>query len=247
MSRVKLAGFAAVMALGVSVPASAQPLYNWSGYYVGAHAGKVFGSGEATPFETSPGEGYNGFGDTWTFDVDGGGNFGGQAGYNLQRNNLVYGVEIDFGQFGFEGSGQSAVSADTIGSSEGGFGFGARARVGYATGRYLIYGTGGILSVGTNASIVDDCDDGECGGATIDADGSARRTAGIFGAGVEYALSTGGRYQISVKGEFLMAAFGDYRTEVTGADNFDEEQSWDVDTESAPGGVFRVGVNIRFP
>ena len=48
MSRVKLAlCIAAVTVLGISIPASAQPLYDWSGVYVGAHAGKGVGSGEA--------------------------------------------------------------------------------------------------------------------------------------------------------------------------------------------------------
>ena len=53
--------------------------------------------------------------------MDGGINVGGQVGYNLQRNNLVYGIEVDFGKFGFDGEGPSETSPDTTASSKGGF------------------------------------------------------------------------------------------------------------------------------
>ena len=247
MSRVKLAlCVAAVTVLGISVPASAQPLYDWSGFYVGAYAGSGVGSGEAVATETSPGAGYNAFNDSWTFDVGGSFAAGGQVGYNLQRNNLVFGVEVDFGRFGFSGDGSSTIADDTVAKSEGGFGTGFRGRLGYATGKYLIYGTAGVVSVGTKASVVDDCDDADCGPATINAEGDSRQTAAIFGAGIEYAISTGGRYQISIKGEWLTSVFDRYITVATGTDSFDDEQSWDIETD-APRGTLRFGVNIRFP
>jgi outer membrane immunogenic protein len=248
MSRVKLAlCIAAATVLGISVPASAQPLYDWSGFYVGAFAGTGVGSGEAAATETSPGAGYNAFGDSWTFDLSGAVNAGGLVGYNLQRNNLVFGVEVDFGKFGWSGDGPSTIADDTIAKSEGGFATGFRGRLGYASGKYLIYGTAGVISAGTKASVVDDCDDEpDCGPATIDAEGDSRQTAGIFGAGIEYAISTGGRYQISIKGEWLTSTFDNYITEVTGTDSFGDDQSWDIETDP-PKGTLWFGVNIRFP
>jgi hypothetical protein len=238
---------AAVIALAIAVPASAQPSPRWGGFYLGAHVGRVIGAGEAVVTETDEGVfEYNGAGDTWTFPTDGRPDVGVVAGYNRQSNSLVFGFELDFGKFGFDGNGASllADNGDTNARSEGGVATSLRGRVGYAAGRYLFFGSAGILSVGTRATVVDQCDDLECGALLIDAAGDSRRTAAVFGAGVEYALSTGNRYKLSIKGEWLKAAFDGYTTKVTGTSDGDE-YFWDALT-NPPSSVVRFGVNVRF-
>ena len=91
---------------------------NWGGVYVGANGGSA-----ADPQD-------------WRSS---GGFFGGQIGYNVQRGNIVFGVETDL---------QAPTESDT-----GGFYFGTvRGRVGYAIDRALVYGTGGFAYAGADCS-----------------------------------------------------------------------------------------------
>ncbi len=93
---------------------------NWSGLYFGANGGY----GEASNDSSING----GFG-------------GGQVGYNIQRGNLVFGVETDI-----QGS---SITASGAPSTLEYFGT-VRARAGYAFDRALVYGTGGYAYGGTN-------------------------------------------------------------------------------------------------
>ncbi|NUR13565.1 MAG: porin family protein, partial [Bradyrhizobium sp.] len=73
-------------------PAYAEPLFNWTGFYVGGHIGgawtneQFINSGTGAPFgDLVPGEGYR---------QRGSGIMGGaQIGYNWQANNYVFGME----------------------------------------------------------------------------------------------------------------------------------------------------------
>jgi outer membrane immunogenic protein len=100
------------------------PAFSWTGFYAGGLVG--YGWGEAKT-------------DNGDFDADG--FFGGLfAGYNLELgNNFVVGIEVD-GTYGkLEGSGGvpgTSVENDWNGT--------ARARLGYAIDRFMIYGTGGV-------------------------------------------------------------------------------------------------------
>ncbi len=94
---------------------------DWSGLYVGVNGGYGWDAKNVAAGVNSP-EG--GFG-------------GGQIGYNVQRGNIVFGLETDI-----EGSGISA-STDGKTSSLDYFGT-VRGRLGYAFGRALVYGTGGF-------------------------------------------------------------------------------------------------------
>jgi outer membrane immunogenic protein len=139
MRKIAILG-AALAALIFTLPASAadapikgpyykaEPVFNWTGFYVGGHVG--YGWGEASV----PAAGV-------TFDIDG---FlgGAQLGYNWQFNrNWVFGIETD-------------ISASDIGV--GGFNvdwFGTtRLRLGYTWDRVLLYATGGLSYGGTNAT-----------------------------------------------------------------------------------------------
>ena len=79
---------AADMARPVYQPpvAVAVPIYNWSGFYLGGNIGWAFGNSSAT---------YNPTGETWDVGKNG---FlgGGQAGFNWQTGNFVFGIEGDY-------------------------------------------------------------------------------------------------------------------------------------------------------
>jgi outer membrane immunogenic protein len=68
-----------------------QPLYNWTGFYVGINGGGGFGSSNfSSPFGTS-------------FNTSGG-LVGGTLGYNWQMNQFVFGLEGDIDWSNIRGS-----------------------------------------------------------------------------------------------------------------------------------------------
>jgi outer membrane immunogenic protein len=104
------------------------PLFNWTGFYIGAHAG--YGWGDASGFSTN---GWFG---------------GGQLGVNYQfAPNWVWGVEADISGADVSG-GNAAVQrfkTDIFGT--------ARLRLGYTVDRAMFYGTGGLAWADSNASL----------------------------------------------------------------------------------------------
>jgi hypothetical protein len=70
------------------------PAYNWSGWYVGANIGGAWSNSTLTN---------SNIGTSWT---PGGNGFigGGQAGYNVQTGNFLFGVEGDFDWSTFTGT-----------------------------------------------------------------------------------------------------------------------------------------------
>ncbi|MEX0851744.1 MAG: outer membrane protein [Bauldia sp.] len=100
-----------------AAPFGAAPAYSWSGPYAGLTGGYGWSSG------TVSGSGWLG---------------GAYAGANFQTGtNLVLGVEGDFTFTGKSGtSGTTTISSPWNSTLRG--------RVGYATGRVLVYGTGGL-------------------------------------------------------------------------------------------------------
>ena len=130
---------------------------NWSGLYFGVNGGYA---------ELNNNTNYNGgFG-------------GGQVGYNIQRGNLVFGVETDIQGSSITASGAHS-TLDYFGT--------VRARAGYAFDRALVYGTGGYAYGGTHCSA--------CSSNT--GDGWAA------GGGVEYKINP----SWSVKGEYERVEF----------------------------------------
>ncbi len=133
MRKIAILG-AALAALIFTLPASAadtpikgpyykaDPVFNWSGFYVGAHVGY-------------------GFGDLGGADVDG--FLGGvQIGANWQFNrNWVIGVEADIAATDI---GTGGIRQDWL--------FTARARLGYTWDRTLLYVTAGVAATDTNAA-----------------------------------------------------------------------------------------------
>jgi len=150
--------------------------YNWSGFYIGAHAGYGFGDlSVTTPAGvTVVDRDFNGF-------VG-----GGHVGINWQWNRLVLGLE---GAVSFNGS-------DTSGACVGGGGgvvtcdadmdhfWRAGGRVGFAAGQggnWLFYGMGGYARAKFSTSGV------TAGGVVVD-DVSTHHSGWYAGGGIEYAI-----------------------------------------------------------
>jgi outer membrane immunogenic protein len=120
----------------LKAPPYVQPVYDWTGFYLGLNGGWGFGtshwSGIPTSFNTS------------------GGLIGGTAGYNMQYGQWVLGLEgdIDWADI----SGHS--SACAIGDCRTGLNWLAtvRGRVGWANDRFMPYITGGAAFGGLEAT-----------------------------------------------------------------------------------------------
>jgi opacity protein-like surface antigen len=124
------AAMAADLPMQQQAPAAYTPVasvYDWSGVYLGVHAGYGWGDAEID-VAGLPG-----------VDSDADGFLGGvQAGYNAQWGNWVGGVELDASYSGVEGDDIAGLDTELnwVGT--------ARARVGYAFDRLLPYVTGGL-------------------------------------------------------------------------------------------------------
>jgi outer membrane immunogenic protein len=169
--------------MATKAPAYVQ-VYNWTGFYVGVHAG--YGWGDL--------DGGAGIGST---SQDG--FFGGaQVGYNWQApgSNWVFGLELDSAWANIEES--TNVAGITFASDTNYIGS-FRGRVGYAWDRTLLYVTGGLgwanNEISASAVIPP---------ATVVVSESNTHFGYVLGAGVEYAFA--GPW--SVKGEYLYYGLG---------------------------------------
>jgi high affinity Mn2+ porin len=139
-------------AMAVKAP-PAPAAYDWSGTYLGAHVGYAAGSsdwsaapvGSGTPAFSGSLDLFNSY-DMFT----GNGSYvaGFQAGYNyLLPSRLLLGIEADT-SFPNTLAGAAIVSSPSLGvasySDQVEFSGTVRARIGYATGRWLFYATGGF-------------------------------------------------------------------------------------------------------
>lgn len=221
--RVAPACLGILAVLGLACHAQAQTAPSWNGFYVGVNGGHA---GSASRHAATPQN-------AWVGDVDwpaistelqrgfrGQGFTGGvQAGFNLQMNNFVVGIEADanalhisnaynsgnrFGIFGGTWNAQVRSQIENLVT--------LRARAGFATGQMLFFVTGGIAHVQTKFSQrVDYVNFGQevpglpltdlSGGFNAGAR-SAGQFAGVLGFGVEYKLTQ----SFSLKGEFLHVA-----------------------------------------
>lgn len=269
---------ATAIALGLGAPAQAQApaSYNWSGFYVGLNAGAAFGRSNARTssdcsLPTGGAPSYycdnTGLGADNAAAVDGSGSgaitdtgfTGGiQAGYNWQRNNIVYGLETDFGAFKLKGSRQGsgayltnvpggALPGDpySINSSFGAdWLFTLRGRLGAVVmPNLLLYATGGLALTRLTVDFAFS-DQASNGGPPVLGSGSSTRqkTGWVLGGGLEWALTN----NLSVKGEYLYVDFG--KVTATGIlVDFPGNYAQGISTSSdLSAHVARLGVNYRF-
>jgi outer membrane immunogenic protein len=196
---------------------------SFQGAYVGGYAGGNQGNSDAHTFTVFSSSGYfatssvpaianAGNQNLTPSGISGGGTFG----FNLQHKSLVYGGEMDFGSMSMSQTANSGpiqypccpptatfpnnftvtqtVSTDWL--------FTGRGRLGFAKGRTLIYGTGGLAAANfTYKALFNDT----FATALAHENGGVdqKRKGFIGGAGAEFRMG----HRWSLKGEFLFADF----------------------------------------
>jgi len=139
----------AIGAPGLAAPASAAdlavkapvlkapppaPVYDWSGIYIGGHAGYLWGSARVTEdgVVTEPHAAVNGF-------------VGGAlAGARWQTGNIVWGVEGDIGWADARGTGATAVVIETPNKYDINWTAHVRGTIGFASQNTLFFLAGGL-------------------------------------------------------------------------------------------------------
>ena len=195
--------------------------FSWTGFYVGAHIGGVWGrSAQSVDVDT--------FGGISANNSQFSGVIGGlQAGYNYQVANFVFGIE---GDYGWASAKSSVVTlGDTHNMALNSLAT-VRGRVGVAFDRFLPYVTGGVAFANLQNEVVD----------TVVPFGPLNRgsnaTGWTIGGGGEYAFDP----HWSVKAEYLYVQLPDQTASITGGGY--TFQTTFKDSEQ----VARVGINYKF-
>jgi outer membrane immunogenic protein len=133
-------------------PVVATPVYDWSGYYVG-----VFGGGGLGNHNYNNANGFAGFANFTVNYASTGAVGGGEAGYNWQTGNYLFGVEADGFWSGIKGN-DASQQLGVIDQSNLRWGGTLRARGGVTVDRLLLFFTGGwafgdILHTSTAAGL----------------------------------------------------------------------------------------------
>jgi opacity protein-like surface antigen len=199
----------AVPALAADLPTKAPIMaapYNWTGFYLGAHAGYRWADADFTGngyfFDPAPpgGTAFNLPGRSEGYNPNGG-IFGFQGGYNYQfAPNYLVGLEGDWSWGNASDSQNPLLNVQAVDgttyrlnyTSEVKLGWQAtiRGRLGYVQGPWLFYGTGGVAFIHVNWSDTNTLINP--GGTTIaTAASSASKTLAGFvvGGGAEYMLT----------------------------------------------------------
>lgn len=178
-------------------PVVVQDSFDWTGFYIGVHGG--YGGGDFEyPFD---------FDEVFTGDasINSSGFFaGGQAGFNWQMNNFVFGLETDIawsdikGELDFDIDG--APGDLSAGSSVDWFGT-TRLRAGVlAAPQLLVYGTGGVAYGDVNHSY-----DLTSFSPGLEDSTSETQVGWAAGAGFEYMVTQ----NITLKTEYLYVDLGE--------------------------------------
>jgi outer membrane immunogenic protein len=193
MQRYLIAGLGALALAATSASAADLPRqtpykapayvtsYNWTGFYLGAHAGYGWGSSDGIDLQ--------------------GAFIGGQVGYNWQAagSPWVLGLEVDsaWADFGRTSTFVTPVGILSV-SSNANYQGSARVRAGYAFDRTMIYATGGVGWINNEVSV-----NATLGGFTAGISDSKMHIGGVVGAGVEHAFAP----NWSGKVEYLYAMY----------------------------------------
>jgi outer membrane immunogenic protein len=182
--------FAADMPAKMPVKAAPLPMWNWTGFYVGAYAGVGLNRSHGyNPTGSNSGE-LNFLGTGFTG--------GATAGYNWQfAPNWVAGVEGDIGYLGLGHNVQQYNEPDLRTDQKTSWIGTARVRFGYTDGPTLSYVTGGAAWIHTNDVLSNLA-------GTVTAEDAKTRTGFTVGTGVETRL--GGNW--TAKSEYLYADVG---------------------------------------
>ena len=217
------AGFAALTLFDIAAATAAPPVaYNWTGFYVGGHFGVRWSnsSSSSSPYSFDLGP---------TLDFPGtSANYSSSSplvgvhfGYNrLLTGSWLVGIE---GDFSYASNRSNYFSSGTDSVSGDGFAFRGistllltwqatlRGRLGYVTGPWLFYGTGGVAFI--HAKWTDTSSVESLGGFPLPVDPTIASwstskvlTGGVVGVGVEYMLSS----TLIARAEYLYESFGSF-------------------------------------
>jgi outer membrane immunogenic protein len=267
-------GSVAALPVFIAGPAlAAPPVYNWTGFYVGANLGGAWGRfGSSTAVDCNvpgfvppssfsylcstgfPGDGnLVGAAGSGTFKASG---FTGgvQAGYNWQSGIIVAGIEGDFGAFRLDASRQvsgvlvqswpgTPFTVTNAASTDWLFTF--RGRVGVtALPNLLMYVTGGLAVTRISTNTAYvDGNTSFLGPVSGSYGGSAVKTGYTVGVGAEYALAN----NWTVKAEYLYLNFGSVFANGTIRDGLGQGYSQALSTRTdLTANIARLGVNRKF-
>jgi outer membrane immunogenic protein len=181
----------------ITKAAALAPVFNWTGFYAGVHAGYGWGDTRIVDVGDNYGIGSSCACFEWDFD----GALGGvQAGYRWQSGSIVYGGELDFSFSGMQRRLASPLLANEFFETDiKWFGTG-RVSVGYAVDRGLIYITGGFAYADVESRYDDPLDSNFAVASKV-------KWGGTAGAGVEYAFAP----NWSLRAEYLYVDLGTIR------------------------------------
>ncbi len=227
------------------------PAYSWTGFYAGLNAGAAWADPEFTWTANPAGFG----GAAGAADVNNVGNRnidgvgfvgGGQIGYNYQFNNFLISAEADIQYTGARSSYNSTVtfaSAGTTGNVHESFSSDwlatVRARLGYADGPWLFYGTGG-LAVGRIS--FSDYVYYDASGTFNAASGASTNVGWTAGGGFEWAFAPGW----SLKAEYLYVDLGNVSYSSANSNPALFPLATIAHDHSFTENIARIGVNYRF-
>lgn len=185
MKRIYLAIAALVAIVTTLTPAQAQVESPWRGFYAGLNGGYAWQSASGT---------FNSVTDLSGLTLNGA-IVGGQIGYNWQANQFVFGVETDVSTLAEGGdtvtSNPGTGTASSL-SADMRYLASVRARLGWAIGNWLLYGT-----VGWGAGEFKFTDDAPV--VPFYSTMTVKDNGLVYGGGVEWMLS----YGVSVRAEYL--------------------------------------------
>lgn len=160
-------------------PVAAAPVYNWSGFYIGAHGG--WGKADtdwffpfADPFNLVAGDTTSNKADGWLA--------GGQVGFNWQSGPWVFGIEGTWAWSDMEEKFQSPFNVNVDFYSWADSIYTVTGRLGYAWNNWLLYGKGGFASAEIGTKIQNRV-------TLVSWDHGARHDGWIAGVGLEYMLT----------------------------------------------------------
>jgi len=241
-----------LLALAAALPAAAQDQDSpWSGWYLGANIGANWSSSDLKAAVAQgngavviPPADVNLINQTTGGSSNKTGFTGGiEGGYNYQMGSWLLGIETDFVALDNNErttrNFQSTIGPATYALNQRAktsWMWSLRPRLGYVSGPWLFYGTGGIAT--SKIKVAVDFSDNRTPQNIVSSDDSKTKTGWIAGAGVGYALTP----NWSLKGEWLYADFGSISTTVVSPGGFVALTSRaDVQTN-----LIRAGVDYRF-
>ena len=193
MRVLRMAALCSLILLALAPIASAAPVFNWTGFYVGGNVGYSWGKADNTYHSVGNGNNFTQFDSPSINGAIG----GGQAGYNyVFAPRWIVGLETDI-----QGSGEKS-DGNRIACGPGGtcdtntvtqsfsqklhwFGT-TRGRVGFLVDpSWMVYATGGIVY---GALSRDDTYTNLTTTTVVGTSQSATKSGGVFGAGVEFVL-----------------------------------------------------------